>query len=440
MRDVVITAIAGISGNGNSMREIYTNMLQGRVARAKIFDYPRIWAGFPDTGTAHEATTDLLRPFMRDEGLVETVCGSPLTNDALFGITALKEWSSKEKAHSYDRHQLFAHVAAKLLFDRVGGVEMVCERAERFGIVGGTGNGGLTETYPATLLLEQGKKLGPRANIRELPNTFVGMIANRWGIKGPGDVGVTACAASSNGFINAVRMIRLDEADAVLVIGTEAVINPFGIASFVSQRALSNQSRPYQKDRSGFLMGEGAAAILVESRDNATYRGATVLAHVAGYGSTTDGNAEGAITSPDPTGGERSAKLALEMAGIGPEDLTYINTHGTGTPDGDKAELEGIRSWAGDFAKKILISSTKSFSGHLLGAAGAFELALCTMMLQEGYILPTYGLTPENVDPELADFNHVMQTLPMFAHTKYILSNSFGFGGANASVILERPD
>jgi 3-oxoacyl-[acyl-carrier-protein] synthase II len=435
MRTVVITAVSAISGNGNSIGQIYKNMLAGEAARISISQHPDIWPfSYDEEGTPGPARHDA--PYTRrDKDRIDTVCGVPLANEGLFDLACLKDHSPKDRADNYDRHQLLAHVAAGNLLRGVGGVEAICEPT-RFGIVGGTGNGGLTETYPATLLIEKGKRLGLRSNLRELPNTFVGMIARTWGIKGPGDVGVTACAASSNGFINAVRMIKLGEADAALVVGAEAVINPFGAASFTVQSALANESKPYQKDRKGFLMGEGGAAVLIESLENAQRRGARVLAEVAGYGSTTDGNPDGALTDPDPSGGARSAMLALEMASIGPENVSYINTHGTGTPVGDKAELEGIRSWAGEWADRILISSTKSFSGHLLGAAGAFELALCIAMMSR-YVLPTHGLTRENIDPELASFNHVMAPMTL-AGGLHILSNSFGFGGANASILLRR--
>lgn len=415
MRKVVITAIDAISGNGDTVNTIFNNMAAGKAHRNKIDNFPI--DQYPKSCKT------------RKEGLIHTVCASPLSNEKLAELLEVK-------ADRYDRHQLFAMLVAQRVMDLLGEAVFAC-MPERFGIFGGTGDGGLTETYGATLKLDKDEPVDVSCNLRQLPNIFTGLIAQRHGLRGPGGVDVSACAASTKAIIAAVQTIQLDQADAALVVGTEAVINPFGIATFARQQAISNESRPYQAGRTGFLMGEGAAALLLESEENARPRGAPILAEVAGYGSTTDGNPKGAITAPDPSGGARSAVFAMQRAGINAEDIAHINTHGTGTPEGDKAELEGIKMWAGQRATKIPISSTKSFSGHLLGAAGAFELMLCVMMLQKNTMLPTHGLTPENIDPELANFNHVIgEPKPMTGD--FVLSNSFGFGGANASIVLKR--
>lgn len=418
MRQVVITGVGAISGNGNNLPEIWSNLLQGEAHRSKITHFP-----IDDPKYARSCAT-------AKEGLIDTVCGSPLTNEELFALTGISKGVQR-----YDRHQLFAIVAVKEAIADAQGF-MSGYFPHRIAILGGTGDGGLMESCLAHEKLSEGGKLDPFSNLRQLPNIFIGHIANMFGIQGPGFVHVTACAASAHALQDAARLIKLGEADAAVVVGAEAAITPFGIASFVAQRALSKESRPYQKDRIGFLMGEGAGALILEDREQAIARGATILAEVAGYGATTDGNTGAQITDPDFSGGARAAKLALDMAGITAEELTYINTHGTGTPVGDTAELKGIEWWAGTWAHKVLISSTKSFSGHLLGAAGAYELALCVTMLRKGYVLPTCGLTSENVDPEFAGFNHVMHTIPFVG--RFLLSNSFGFGGANASVVLKR--
>lgn len=416
MKKVVITGIGAVSGNGTGVNEIWAALSSGVAHRSKISE-----VHFDPTG--HPAYASGKTP-------IEIVCGNSYTNEQLAAFAGIARFDR------YDRHQLFALLASdEAMINSLDGYDYTPE-ATRFGIAGGTGDGGLDEDYNSSLRLFEKKKLFPYTNLRELPNIFTGYIANTYGLQGPGFVHCTACAASAHAMQDAVKTIRSDDADIMLVVGTEAAISPFGIGSFAAQRAIANESRPYQKNREGFLMGEGAAALVVESYEHARARGANILAEIAGYGASTDGVKGGTITDPDASGGARSAFSALRKAGLHPGDIEYINTHGTGTPTGDGVEIKGILSWAKHHANDILVSSTKSFSGHLLGAAGAYELVLCVLMMKHGMILPTHGLSADTIDGELPWIQHVMGA-PVPYEGGAILSNSFGFGGTNASVILK---
>ena len=414
MRRVVVTGIGTVSGNGTGAKEVWRALSNGEAHRSRIAD-------------VHFNPEENPTPYKSGGDLIVTVCGSTLSNEEL------AELSGVAKPMRFDRHQLFALLAAKEALLQSGALGHYEDH--RFGITGGTGDGGLYEDAVAHTRIAAGKQLDPFTNIRELPNIFAGQIANTFGLKGPGFVHCTACAASAHALQSAADVILLERAEAMLVVGTEAAITPFGLGSFAAQRALSNFSRPYQKDRKGFLMGEGAAALVLEDRERAIRRGATILAEIAGYGATTDGVIDGLITDPDSDGGKRSALAAMMMAGIEPNDIAYIKTHGTGTPAGDKAELEGIKMWAAELATTILLSSTKSFSGHLLGAAGAYEAVLCIFMLLHKLVLPTFGLTEENLDPDLPRVAHVMGS-PRELQGDFILANAFGFGGTNATIIF----
>lgn len=415
MKGVVITKIGMVSGNGNNVSEIWAALSKGEARRSQISDV--------------HFDPSKYRGCRSGDIPITTVCGSPLTNDRLAEMAGVK------RVQRYDRHQLLAQLAVREVMEVAG--DWGCS-PHSFGIVGATGDGGLSETFAAYERLVAGKELDPFANIRQLPNPFAGRIANTYGLKGPGFVHCTACAASSHALQQAADTIMLGRALMMLVVGTEAAITQFGIASFGAQRAIANESKPYQRDRKGFLMGEGAVALLLEEYDHAVKRGANILAEIAGYAATTDGVVDGQITDPDSNGGARSAVAAMEMAGIEPRHLACISTHGTGTPVGDKAELEGIVSWAGDRAAEIPTLALKSYSGHLLGAAGAFAIANAVLMLKYDLVLPTYGLTEGNLDSTLPRVGHVMG-VPRRLEGDHILVNAFGFGGTNASVIIRRP-
>lgn len=335
-----------------------------------------------------------------------------------------------------DRHQLLALAAVcgpmQQLQQDTGPYKFSMDRC---GISFATGDGGLDSLSKSTAVLLSGKRLGPRDNLAQLPNVHAGIIARQYGLRGPSFVNCTACAASAHALIAAVNAIRCDMADLMLVGGTEAAITPYGIGSFHAQKALGD-SLPFQSNRNGFVMAEGAAAFVVEELQHALNRDAPIYAEILGYGASSDANPELSLTQPDPKGGYRSFKAALDMAGLSPSRVDYLNAHGTGTPAGDAAEIEGVKLWAGDHLSKLMVSSTKGVTGHLLGAAAAFELGLCIMMLKEQIVIPTVGLDSETLDPLCSGPSHVLSTKK--TKLDIIGSNSFGFGGTNASIIIGR--
>lgn len=412
---VVITGIGAICGLGPDARTIWSTMLAGKPPRSKI-------------GPNHFEIGEAALPYTRrDKTIVDTACISPLSNAELGNLAGIKA----QRIDDYDRHQLFGLVAA---IEAMRGIDVqsVCD-PERFGISGGTGAGGLLEMHHAHMKLARDERLDMRSNLRLLPNLHVAYPANMFGLKGPGTSHCSACAAASHALIDAARIICCDEADMMLVVGSDVSVSPYGFGSFTSQQAVWIDSWPYRRDRKGFLMGEGGGALVLEEYEHAKNRGAQILAEVKGWGATTDGS--GKTTEPDPSGGARSAMLALRMADLSPLELGAIKAHGTGTPIGDPAELKGIQQWAGADFGRIPITAPKSYSGHLLGAAGALEAVLCVQMLVEELIPPTYGLTQENLDPACMGFAHVMhEAEPLM--DRAVLANSFGFGGTNASLIF----
>lgn len=311
----------------------------------------------------------------------------------------------------------------------------------RFGVIVGSGIGGIgTIEKEQTNLLEKGpNKVPPLFIPIIISNMAAGNIAIRFGARGISTTVVTACATGTNCVGEAFHAIKNDLADIMIAGGTEASITPLSIAGFTSLTALSKStdpkraSIPFDKERDGFVMGEGAGILILESLEHAKKRGATIYAEVVGYGSTCDAYH---ITSPDPEGegAARAMELAIKQAGIDKNEVSYINAHGTSTPVNDKFETGAIKSVFGDSAKNIPISSTKSMTGHLLGAAGAIEAIVCVKALQEGFIPPTAGY---KVPDEECDLDYV-PNVGRKAELKYALSNSLGFGGHNAVILLKK--
>jgi len=413
MKEVVVTGMGAVCSQGTSVEQIWTALHVGASHMTPIN---------PDTH--FDASL-----YSRAIGDDVVVAASPLSHAELALLAKV------EKPQRYDRHQLFGFIAAEEAFGTLKARD-VCEPS-RFGCITATGDGGLDAGQKAIERLLRNEKLDPFANVRELPNTHAGMLANRFELQGPNAVHCTACAASSHAIMQGADAIMLGRADMMLVGGTEAAITPFGIASFAAQRALGT-SRPYQKTRDGFVMGEGAAMLILEEKQHALARGAKILGRIAGYGSSADGIPGAQITDPHPLGGARATQLALHMAGLFARDINCVLAHGTATRVGDAAELEGIRSWMGKMAQRVPISAIKSHVGHLLGAAGAISTVVALKMLQTQTIIHTRGLSPDNLDPACADFDHVMGT-PRSADLGWILVNAFGFGGTNASMIIARP-
>lgn len=347
----------------------------------------------------------------------------------------------KKELRRLDRFVQYALIAAELAL-KDAGLEPEKLNPERVGTLVGTGIGGM-ETWEAQskVLLEKGPgRISPFFIPMMIANMASAHIAMRYGFHGPSSTVVTACATGSDALGNALRMIQLGEADVVLAGGTEAAITPMAIGAFGVMRALSTRneepekaSRPFTRSRNGFVMGEGAGVLVVEEYEHARRRGARIYAELIGFGRSADAHH---ITEPHPEG--LGAALAMERAlrdaGVAPEQVGYINAHGTSTPVGDRAEVLAIKRVFGEHAKKLMVSSTKSMIGHLLGAAGAVEAIATVQALYHGVIPPTLNL--EDPDPEL-DLDFVPFT-PREAQVDYALSNSFAFGGQNAVLLFKR--
>jgi len=273
-----------------------------------------------------------------------------------------------------------------------------------------------------------------------MANVASALVSMRYGFQGPNYATVSACASSGHAVGDAFRLIRAGEADVMIAGGSEAAITPLAIASFANMKALSERnddpataSRPFDKDRDGFVMGDGAATVILEDWDRAKARGARIYAELVGYGATADAHH---ITAPAPdgSGAQQAMRLAMKDGGIKPTEVGYINAHGTSTPYGDAAETAAVKAVFGEQAKKLVFGSTKSMTGHLLGAAGAFEFAVCILALQHGVIPPT--INQFNVDPACdldSAPNHAVRR-----QVEVALSNSFGFGGHNVTLAVRR--
>lgn len=312
----------------------------------------------------------------------------------------------------------------------------------RTGVIVSSGIGGIqTLENEVVKLHENGpRRISPFLIPMMIVDITPGFISMRYGFKGPNYSVVSACASSAHAIGDALRMIQYGDADIMIAGGAEAPVTPIGLAGFCSMRALSTRndepekaSRPFDRDRDGFVMGEGAGIVVLEELEHARRRGAKIYAEIAGYGATADAYH---ITAPHPEGegAINSMRIAIQEGGIRPEEVNYINAHGTSTQLNDLAETKAIKALFGDYAYKIPISSTKSMTGHLLGAAGAVELIATVMSVYSNRIHPTRNY--EFPDPE-CDLDYVPVT-PREAEVRYALSNSFGFGGHNASLLVKK--
>ncbi len=271
-------------------------------------------------------------------------------------------------------------------------------------------------------------------------NMAPGLVTIRYGCKGPNWSPVSACSTSAHAIGEAVKSIRMGETDAMIAGGAEAAITPLGVGGFAAMKALSTRnddpahaSRPFDKDRDGFVEGEGAGIVVLEEMEHARRRGANILAEVVGYGANSDAHH---VTAPAPEGegAARCMRLALADAKMKPEDIGYLNAHGTSTPFNDANETKAIKTVFGDHARKMLVSSTKSMTGHMLGAAGGAEAVVAVLALNSGVIPPTINYTTP--DPE-CDLDYV-PNVPREVRVDAVMSNSFGFGGTNAVLVLKR--
>lgn len=351
-----------------------------------------------------------------------------------------KEYMEVNEALRTDRYAQFAVAAAQQAAEE-SRIEGAVE-AERFAVLFGTGIGGITTFEKEhTKLLEKGaRRVSPLFVPMMIGNMAAGLIAIRHGCQGPAMPAVTACASGSNAIGEALRLIRHGYADAVITGGAEAAICPSAVAGFANMQALScaedpeAASLPFDRRRSGFVMGEGAVALILEEYEHAKARGARIYGEVCGYGSTCDAYH---ITSPRPDadGGARAMMQAMREAGYTGQDTVYVNAHGTGTPMNDALETIAIKKALGeDAAKRALVSSTKSMTGHMLGAAGAVEAMACLFALNEGVIPPTIHLKEQD---EACDLNCVPEWA-VSADITLVLSNSLGFGGHNACLAFRK--
>lgn len=346
----------------------------------------------------------------------------------------------KREAKKMDRFTQFAAVAANQAMEDAGFEEGQLD-PDDFGVILGCGIGGLTtlEEQHTNLLNRGPRRVSPFLIPMMISNLAAGQIAILLNAKGPNMTIVTACASATNAIGEAYKMIQRGAANVILTGGTEASITPISIAGFASMKALSTRnddpasaSRPFDAERDGFVMGEGAGLIMLESLEHAKARNANILAEVAGYGTHTDAYH---ITAPDPEGKGASVAMqkALDDAGITAESVGYINAHGTSTDYNDRLETMAIKNVFGSHTSNLKISSTKSMTGHLLGAAGGVEAIACVLALQEQQVPPTINY--ENPD-EACDLNYVPNKAQK-ASFRYALSNSLGFGGHNACIMLK---
>jgi 3-oxoacyl-[acyl-carrier-protein] synthase II len=340
-----------------------------------------------------------------------------------------------------DRFIHFAIAAAQMAMDD-SGLRITGANAERVGVVVGSGIGGLPaiEHYHQALLEKGYKRVTPFFIPMLIINLAAGRVSMRFGAKGPNSAVCTACATGTHAIGDAFRIIQRGEADAMIAGGTEAVIAPLGMVGFAVMKALSRRnddpdkaSRPFDRDRDGFVMGEGSGIVILESLETAINRGAKIYAEIVGYGMTGDAYH---ITSPAP-GGEgavRCMTVTLKDAGVSPDAVDYINAHGTSTKFNDEVETEAIKTVFGEHAYELAVSSTKSMTGHLLGAAGGVEAAVSALSVLKNIIPPTINL--ENPDPQ-CDLDYVTQAYRERT-VNYALSNSFGFGGTNACLLFKK--
>lgn len=351
-----------------------------------------------------------------------------------------EERFGRKEARKMDRFVQFALAASEEALKDSGLAIGENVDAERIGVAVGSGIGGLgTWEDQHNLLLEKGpKRVSPFFIPMMIANMGSGQVSISLGAKGPNTTTVTACATGSHSIGESLRLIQRGDADAMICGGAEATIRPTGMAGFCSMRAMSTRndepekaSRPFDTDRDGFVMGEGAGILVLESLEHAQKRGARIYAEVIGYGLSGDAHH---MTEPDPDGAARCMKMAIRDAGIQPDEIDYINAHGTSTPVGDRSETNAVKKALGDHAYKVAISSTKSMTGHLLGAAGGVEAIICGLSLQNSMIAPTINL--DNQDPE-CDLDYV-PNVARKADLNIVMSNSFGFGGHNATVILKK--
>jgi len=352
-------------------------------------------------------------------------------------------WMESKEQRKVDDFIIYAVAAAGQALADAGYKADTRERQERTGVLIGSGIGGLQGIAETSLLLEEKgpRRISPFFIPGRLINLASGQVSIRHQLKGPNHAVVTACSTGAHAIGDAARLVALDDADVMVAGGAESPISRIGVAGFVACRALSTgfndrptkASRPYDKDRDGFVMGEGAGIVVLEELEHAKARGARIYAEVVGYGMSGDAYH---ITAPaeDGDGAYRCMRAALKRAGVQAGDIDYVNAHGTSTPMGDEIELRAVERLFGNTAAKLAMSSTKSATGHLLGAAGAVEAIFSVLAIRDNVAPPTLNLDNPSVETAINLVPHKSEK----REVNTVLSNSFGFGGTNASIIMRR--
>jgi len=418
MRRVVVTGMGIASPLGLGVERVWRKLINGESGIGAIQSFD---------------TTEL----------TAKVAGQVPAGTRAEGALDLAEWIPVKEIKKMDRFIHLGIVAASEAMEDSGWVPGTEEEKWVSGCMIGSGIGGLQTIYEASITVHEGraKRLSPFFIPSALINLVSGQVSIKYGLKGPNHSAVTACATGVHAIGDAARLIGLGDADVMVAGGAEAAVNPLGIAGFCAARALSTAfndrpaeaSRPWDKERDGFVMGEGAGVVVLEEYEHARARGAKIYAEIAGYGMSGDAYH---ITAPAEhhDGAFRAMKAAFRSGGLSPADVQYVNAHGTSTPMGDDLELEAVETMFGDAAKGLAMSSTKSATGHLLGAAGAIEAIFSILAIRDGIAPPTLNLH----EPSRAS---VIDRVALTAQERRIniaLSNSFGFGGTNASILFKK--
>ena len=409
-RRVVITGLGAVTPLGNDVATFWQNLIAGQCGIDKITHF--------------------------DAAAFDTQIAGEVRN-----FDPAPAFPSPKEIRRTDRYSQFGIYAGhQALLD--SGLDLSKENCDEIGVMLGSGIGGLeTTTEQVKTLLERGPgRISPFTIPMLIGNMASGLFSMYNNLRGPNFATCSACATATHALGEAWRTIKMGDASVMFAGGAEATIIPIGIGGFCAMRAMSTRndspqtaSRPFDKERDGFVMGEGAGVLVLEELEHAKARGARIYCELTGYGNTVDAHH---LTSPSP-GGEGAArcmKVALRHSGLNPGDISYINAHGTSTPQGDIAETTAIKSVFGDHAKKLAVSSTKGATGHMLGAAGAVEMIVCAKAIQTDTVPPTINL--HNPDPA-CDLDYVPNTARSMK-VNAIVNNSFGFGGHNASVIAKK--
>jgi 3-oxoacyl-[acyl-carrier-protein] synthase II len=378
--------------------------------------------------------------FQVDDLACQIACRIPL-GPAAEGRYDPDEWLEPKERRKVDPFIVFAVAASQQALDDAGWKPTTATDQERTGVLIGSGIGGIGGIYDASITLaERGpRRISPFFIPGRLINLASGTVSIRFSLKGPNHAVVTACSTGAHAIGDASRLIALGDADVMVAGGAESPVNRLSLAGFAACRALSTHfndrptqaSRPYDKDRDGFVMGEGAGIVVLEEYEHARARGAKIYGEVIGYGLSGDAYHVTA-PAPDGDGGYRCMQAAIARAGISPADIDYINAHGTSTQIGDEIEVGAVERVLGDAAEKVTMSSTKSAVGHLLGAAGAIEAIFSLLAIRDNIAPPTINLDNPSVETVI----DLAPNAPRSREINVALSNSFGFGGTNASLIL----